>query len=102
MDDPVDVEQMMVRARTRDHLGSLINRFPVELGECEVRSFSHTDYPFRIFVSKQTWSAVLVQLNEEISYDNFKSATAVEQGRSGFAYQQALHEVWAIMARLSE
>ncbi len=102
LDEPINADQMMIRARSRGHLGQLINRFPAELGDCEIRSFANADYPFRIFVAKTTWSHLLMQLNDEISYDNFKSAAAAQQGRAGFDYQDALHQVWAIMAKMSD
>ena len=77
---PVDPNRIMVRARLRDHLEALKNRFPDLLDGCEIKEFSGTDYAFRIFVDKPVWSQVLVGLNEEMDYDNFKSEVARHQG----------------------
>jgi hypothetical protein len=45
---------------------------------------------------------VLVGLNEEMDYDNFKSEVARHQGSEGAAYERSLHDVWSVMNRLQE
>lgn len=97
---PVDPHRIMVRARLKSHLESLKKRFPDLLANCEIREFPGSDYAFRIFVDKPIWSQVLVGLNDELDYDNFKSEVADYQGKEGAAYEHALHEVWAVMNRL--
>ena len=95
---PVDPKWIMVRARVRKHLEALQERFPDMLGKCEVQENKGTDYAFRLFVDKAVWSQVLVGLNEELDYDNFKSEVGRFQG-SG-SYEHSLHEVWSVMHRL--
>jgi len=56
----------------------------------------------RIFVDKSVWSQVLVGLNEEMDYDNFKSEVARHQGSEGAAYEHSLHEVWSVMNKLQK
>lgn len=90
----------MVRCRLRTHLESLKERFSDVLAECEIREFAGADYAYRIFVDKAAWSRVLVDLNEELNYDNFKSATSRYQGSRGSAYNAALHDVWDVMNQL--
>ena len=97
---PVDPDRIMVRARVRSHLEALKERFPDLLAECEIIESAGTDYAFRIFVDKAVWSQVLVGLNEELDYDNFKSEVARHQGSDGDAYEHSLHEVWSVMNRL--
>ena len=80
----------------------LKDRFSDLLGDCEIKEFSGTDYAFRIFVDKSVWSQVLVGLNEEMDYDNFKSKVARHQGSEGAAYEHSLHEVWSVMNRLQK
>jgi hypothetical protein len=99
---PVDSDLIMVRARVRSHLDALKERFPDLLAECEIKDFPGTDYAFRIFVDKPVWSQVLVGLNEEMDYDNFKSKVARHQGSEGAAYEHSLHEVWSVMNRLQK
>jgi hypothetical protein len=99
---PVDPKRIMVRARDRGHLEALKKRFPGLLGKCDVQESPGTDYAFRVFVGKPEWSQVLSGLAEETDYDNFKSAVARHQGRSGVAYERALHEVWSVMHRLQQ
>jgi hypothetical protein len=99
---PVDPQRIMVRARLREHLEALRQRFPETLGAREIREFPGSDYAYRIFVEKPAWTQVLAELNEEMDYDNFKSAVAHFQGVEGRSYERALHEVWEVMHRLQE
>lgn len=99
---PVDPNRIMVRCRLKEHLDALKERFPELLGDCEIKEFSGTDYAFRIFVEKTAWSKVLVGLNEEMDYDNFKSKVARHQGSAGADYEHSLHEVWSVMNRLQK
>jgi hypothetical protein len=98
----VDLDRMMVRARVRSHLEALKERFSDLLVDCEIKDFSGTDYAFRIFVNKSAWSQVLVGLNEEMDYDNFKSEVARHQGNEGADYEHALHKVWSVMNQLQK
>ena len=97
---PVDPDRIMVRARLRPHLEALKDRFSDLLADCDIKEFPGTDYAFRIFVDKSVWSQVLVGLNEEMDYDNFKSKVAHHQGSAGADYEHSLHDVWSVMHRL--
>ena len=97
---PVDLDQIMVRARLRSHLESLREHFSELLADCNIRESVGTDYAFRIFVPKTTWSKILARLSEEMDYDNFKSKVARQQGVAGDDYVHSLHDVWSIMNRL--
>ena len=96
----VDPSRVMVRARTRKHLESLKARFPALIGDCDVREFPRSDYAYRLFVDKSTWSELLSLLADELDYDNFKSEVARHQDVAGAAYEHALHKVWEVMYRL--
>ncbi len=97
---PVDRDRIMVRARARAHLEALQARFPDQLGSCEIRESSATDYAFRILLSKSAWSDVMAELARDIDYGNFKSEVARHQGSAGAAYEDTLHEVWGTMLTL--
>lgn len=99
---PIDLQRLMVRARVRRHLEAIRERFPDLLAECEIKEFPGSDYAYRFFVEKDVWSKVLVGLNEDVDYDNFKSKVARHQGRDGKAYEHSLHEVWSVMNRLQK
>lgn len=98
----VDPDRIMVRSRVRSHLDELKRRFSDVLADCEIKEFAGTDYAFRIFVQKSVWSQVLVGLNEEMNYDNFKSEVARHQGSGGAAYEHSLHDVWSVMNGLQK
>ncbi len=53
-------------------------------------------------MSKSDWSRVLLALNEELDYDNFKSEVARYQGSDGAEYEHALHGVWSVMYELQD
>lgn len=99
---PVDPNRIMVRARVRKHLDALTERFTDLLAGCEIQEFPGSDYAFRIFVDKPVWSQVLVELNDELDYDNFKSEVTSFQGREGVAYEHSLHDVWSVMHKLQK
>ena len=92
----------MIRARVRGHLEALQTRFPAQLATTEISETPATDYRYRMFVDKAVWTPVLVELNEEMEYDNFKSEVARHQGATGAGYEQALHDVWSIMYQLQK
>ena len=99
---PVDPGRIMVRARLRTHLNALKDRFPDLLGGCDIKEFVGTDYAFRIFVDKPVWSQVLVELTDDMDYDNFKSEVARFQGKNGKNYEHSLHDVWSVMYKLQK
>ena len=99
---PPDADRIVVRARVREHLKALKDRFPHLLGQCEIVECVGTDYAVRIFVEKETWSQVVKSLADDIDYDNFKSEVARHHGSSGRSYEHSLHAVWSIMYRLQE
>jgi hypothetical protein len=98
----VDVSRIMVRARVRNHLEALKERFPDLIGNSDIKEFVGTDYAYRLFMDKPVWSQVLVGLNEDMDYDNLKSEVGRFQRREGTAYEHALHEVWSVMYGLQK
>jgi hypothetical protein len=48
---PVDTDRIMVRARVRNHLDALRNRFADLLAGYDIKKFAGTDYAYRLFVS---------------------------------------------------
>lgn len=73
-EEPVDPQHVMVRTRVRVHLESLQAHLPDLIGGCEIIENGDAEYPYRIHVSKSIWSQVMMNLTQEIDYDNFTSA----------------------------
>jgi hypothetical protein len=90
--DPVDESTIAVRARSLQHLQSLLSRFASELGSPEIKTYVGTDYQYRVFVSKDNWRLVCGELAEELDYDNFKGE--VEKSEGSLKYAELLHKVW--------
>lgn len=72
--EPVDPQHIMVRTRVKSHLESLQAHLPDLIGSCEIWENADAEYPYRILVSKSIWSQVMMNLTQEIDYDNFMSA----------------------------
>jgi len=92
----LDPGAMQVRARDRDHLERLIERFPDELGALKILETTDSDYRFRLIVKRSEWPTLAARLAEDVDYGNFKSDAAKRFG-SKSKYVRALHEVWGVM-----
>jgi predicted small integral membrane protein len=102
-DGATDPDKVMVRARMRQHLVSLKERFPdTELGKAEIQSSERTDYRHRIVVSKAAWVAALAELATEQTWANFKNEASrfSRAKKTAHAYVDALHGIWDVMHRL--
>jgi len=82
---------MKVRARARGDLVNLLKLIP-DRKKYEVLTSWDRDYPYRIIVPPEVWTAVVTKMAASISYDNHKSACA--GGPLGW---KQLHEVWLAM-----
>jgi hypothetical protein len=98
-DGTIDTETMMIRARSVAHLRNLQKRFE-SLAGLPVKTTQHTDYRYRLIVSKEVCASVVTELVREQTWSNFKQEAARFGGINGRAYSLALHDVWEIMNRL--
>ena len=87
---------LMIRARRKEHLQSLRERFPKQLDACEISETRNTDYRWRIICPKQVWAGCVKELVEEQTYPNFKSACEEPFGHQN-PYPHALHRIWSVM-----
>ena len=90
---------MIVRARRIEHIANLQVDFSEIAGET-IHTSIGTDYKYRIFVNKEVWKRVMVELVENIDYGNFKDA-AYEKGFTD-GYEEALVQTWWIMKRVQD
>ena len=97
-----DPEQMMIRARVRDHLVALQAERPDLTALPIVESGAGLDYRWRIVAPKAAVVAAITALVEEVDYRNFKGAAARNRAVVGDDYVAALHAVWAEFRRLQE
>lgn len=96
---PVDPDRIMVRARRRNHLERLLNRFTDLTADTPIHQSTESDYRYRVFLPKPVWANLVQQLAIETDYDNFKSKAADEFADEDIAheYGDALHDVWNVM-----
>lgn len=102
---PVDPDRIMIRARRREHLESLLQRFAsATTARPEIHETKSTDYRYRIFMPKAQWAALLAELASDIDYDNFKNAAHehLDATPAGRAYTHALSDVWEVMYELQD
>ena len=96
----IDEDTVMVRARSRQHLLNLRERFPdTELGKAEILSSAGTDYEYRLIVPKGVWASILSELATEQTWSNFKNEASrfATQKKMAHGYVHALHDIWRIM-----
>lgn len=86
--DKDDPDTMMVRARERTHLETLLPGRPIV-------ELSPADYPFRAFMPKAEFVEWLTKQAEAIDYPDFKSA--IPHGPISDTYYQACSRVWGVM-----
>jgi hypothetical protein len=95
---PADVarDTLTVRARVRQDLEDLRDRWLPELGEIVETRLA--DYGYRAFVPREAFAAGLQRLALGIDYDNFKHAVRRAQGedRAGL-----YAEVWTLLTVLA-
>jgi len=95
----IDTDTLMIRARRREHLDTLIRRFPEFLGAIEILETHHTDYRWRIICPKSVWAECMKDMVMEQTYPNFKSACE-KRFEHHNPYIDVLHRVWSIMFKL--
>lgn len=87
--------EQMIRARSKDHLSNLIRSFPEILSKYVIMTTEHTDYPYRLIVSKEDWLKLSDALASEAThYSNFKGASYA--CNNDVDYDDFLHEVWEL------
>ncbi len=96
----VDPKRIMIRARVSAHLEALKERFPDRLGNSEILESPEADYAYRLLIPKSDWGQILLDLAEEIDYDNFKSKDANNPEKGGAASRDTHHEGWSLMNRM--
>ena len=99
----IDPDVVMVRARLKEHLLNLQERFnDLSLAKLPIESSTNTDYRYRIVMPKAEWLAALTELAAEQTWANFKNEASrfSRCKKMVHAYVDALHTVWDVMHRL--
>ena len=96
----LDPDIFMIRARSRQHLVNLQERFKdIELFQVPIIESREADYRYRLVVSKALWIQAVSALLEEQTWRNFKNeATAFEKLKKlSSGYADSLHRIWEVM-----
>jgi hypothetical protein len=85
----IDPDTVMVRARTKQHLQNLKERFAFMLvgGNFAIEDRKETDYRFRILMPKATWVKMLTVLAEEQEWSNFKNEASKMEKLKGWNHK---------------
>ena len=87
-------DRLCVRARVRDDLDRLRDRYLPDLTETVETPGS--DYRYRAWINPEQFAAGLAAVGRAIDYPNFKNEAArVDHGRA-----DAYHQVWEALGRL--
>jgi hypothetical protein len=85
---------LVVRARDKRALDGIS-----ESGGVPIAKSPKSDYPYRVFVSKQEFRSWISSEVSDLNYTNFKSKVGQTRGSQ---YSNALHEVWATMHHVED
>ena len=86
-------DRIVVRARVREDLVALQRWIP----RAKIIKGGGTDYPFRVVVSREEWTAACVGLAEDVTYSNVKDEVERRQGR---ARHDVYMRVWSALFAL--
>jgi hypothetical protein len=88
---------LCVRARVRQDLHNLFELDSMNAYRDEVIETENSDYRFRVYVSREDWTAATADLAGQIDYPNFKNEVAAMQGRER---ERIYMGVWSALANL--
>ena len=87
-------EHMLVRARDKQSLDSLIDYCDLPDTRNEIQHTPTADYPYRLTITRSQFAKWLVDQTYEVDYDNFKNRVYIRRGED---FELPLHKVWSIM-----
>lgn len=95
-----DPSRVMIRARLRNHLERLVDRFQEDLGGADIIETVNADFRFRVIVTKETWIQVAAMMAADVSYIDLRTGIEHLQGRSADDYLEALSQTWKVVRSL--
>lgn len=90
-------DTLTVRARVRSDLVALKRTACPSLGR--IRESADTDYRYRATARRADLALAVAQMVERLSYSNFKSEVAAQQGDER---AHLYHDVWAVLHRMQD
>lgn len=86
-------DRIMVRARVREDIDRLAERIGSLFATPapEVLEWAGSDYAFRVFLRRNTWTTYLALVSQEIDYSNFKQQAT----RPGTARSAVYMAIWS-------
>jgi hypothetical protein len=100
----IDPETVMVRARVKQHLKNLQNRFRKSktlrsIARTPIEKTLLTDYRYRLILPKAVWVQALGELAMEQTWSNFKDEAQKfeRKNKQSPDYVDALHDIWSVM-----
>jgi hypothetical protein len=100
-------DHIAVRARRRDHLEALLDRFPnLRAGDeppyipPHILATLKADYPYRVMADREKLASAVYTMILQMDWSNFKAEAERVGGRN--SYTDALHRVWQVMLTTEE
>lgn len=97
LNSPIPAGHLQIRSRVFKDLEVLREKYLPEL--TETIHIPGRDYPYRGFVDKASFSAALVQIVSDLTYNNFKDEVTVTQGKDR---HDLYSRVWGVMYQAEE
>lgn len=99
----IDSDSVMVRARDKQHLLNLQERFKgTSIASLAIQTTPENDYRYRLVMPKTDWVGALSEMATEQTWRNFKNEASLFARTHKFSslYVDALHNIWDVMYRL--
>ncbi len=93
VEDVVDSNLLLVRARTYRDILLLLAYMPRHLDASDIRETKDADYRYRMFVTRSDFKEALVGIVDGIDYPNFKDAVA----RTDVPRARLYEKVWRLL-----
>ena len=90
----INGEDLMVRARDKESLGTI-----AESSKTEIISSPQNDYPYRVIVTHEFFAKWVAHMVSNITYKNFKSEVAATRG---YEFAHPLMKVWSAMHEVED
>lgn len=95
-------DSVVIRARSRRHLGLLRDRCPSLAAAEIVRSGPERDYACRMIVPRSAWVAAMNELAQTLDTKNVKSSAHRNEAKLGRDFVNAMHTVHGALARVKD
>jgi|PlaIllAssembly_1097288.scaffolds.fasta_scaffold00151_14 hypothetical protein len=96
-----DSNLMMIRARSYEDMVQLVDLDALDgqgVTYAHIIELNHSDYRFRVLLTREQWNRCLLELSSKIEYDNFKDAVKKRSVNRARIYMK----VWTVLLAIED